>query len=645
MKTKSSIAPSVRRSSLSKTASHSKGSNKKRASTRNSILPKLLTIKRLPIIIFITLFAAVGSYFLIASRAMTDIITRDGSQLIYNGQPYYATGLNAFSLATTATTRHACGAYVSDEQILSFFNSLRPNSLVRVYAFQASNNNPESSGIDWASTDRLVRLAEASTSKVKLVPALLGGGNDCSDNMSFTRTTDQWWQGGYKTQADGFAGATNKLTDYEYVRQAVTRYKDRSGIGMWEIIGESLVNSCHADSGSWVRSFFDDIGGMVHSIDTNHLIESGALSNLQCGWQGPNWSMVHESPGIDVASWHDYGHDSTAMPPGLLQSMDEINRINKPFVMGEVGMYARDNVAGCMTLTQRRDLFKAKMDAFYSNGGDVYLPWNWALVATECDHYIVQSSDPVQNDPTLSLLRDYVFPNAHENIPTTKLNDNTMGTGLSQYEYVGSWGYAAAEPNAYLQDNHYSDSAGSYYQVRFNGTRISLYGAKAPNHGIAAVSVDGGTETLVDFFAPSRADQSLVYANNNLADGPHILKVRVTGTKNSQAASAYIPADLVDISTGSNITDTTAPIINITSPANGSTIGRSVTISATAIDNVKVTKMEIYIDGALKATSATGSISANWNSRKASNGSHTIVVKAYDAVGNVGQSSLTVYKN
>ena len=67
-------------------------------------------------------------------------------------------------------------------------------------------------------------------------------------------------------------------------------------------------------------------------------------------------------------------------------------------------------------------------------------------------------------------------------------------------------------------------------------------------------------------------------------------------------------------------------------------------IKATASDNIGVTKMELYIDGALKGTSTSATLSISWNTRKASTGAHTISVKAYDAAGNMGMTSITVFK-
>ena len=86
-------------------------------------------------------------------------------------------------------------------------------------------------------------------------------------------------------------------------------------------------------------------------------------------------------------------------------------------------------------------------------------------------------------------------------------------------------------------------------------------------------------------------------------------------------------------------TDATPPTTQITAPANGATVSGNVTITATASDNVGVTSIEIYVDGALKATGTTSPFSYTWNSATVTNGTHTIYSKALDAAGNVGTSA------
>jgi hypothetical protein len=93
-------------------------------------------------------------------------------------------------------------------------------------------------------------------------------------------------------------------------------------------------------------------------------------------------------------------------------------------------------------------------------------------------------------------------------------------------------------------------------------------------------------------------------------------------------------------------TDITAPTTQITAPTNGATVSGTVTVTATASDNVGVTSIQIYIDGAQVASGTTPPLNYSWNTANASNGTHTIYSKASDAAGNVGTSTtITVTVN
>ncbi|HMC67541.1 MAG TPA: Ig-like domain-containing protein, partial [Mycobacteriales bacterium] len=83
----------------------------------------------------------------------------------------------------------------------------------------------------------------------------------------------------------------------------------------------------------------------------------------------------------------------------------------------------------------------------------------------------------------------------------------------------------------------------------------------------------------------------------------------------------------------------TAPTVSITAPLNGATVVGTVSINATASDNVGVTKVEFYIDGALASTDTTSPYSYSWDSTSVANGSHSLTAKAYDAALNVGTSA------
>ncbi len=85
--------------------------------------------------------------------------------------------------------------------------------------------------------------------------------------------------------------------------------------------------------------------------------------------------------------------------------------------------------------------------------------------------------------------------------------------------------------------------------------------------------------------------------------------------------------------------DTTPPTTSVTAPANGATVSGTVTVTASASDNVGVTKLELYVDGTLAVSATSGPLSYSWNTTLVSNGSHTLVSKAYDAANNVGTST------
>lgn len=125
----------------------------------------------------------------------------------------------------------------------------------------------------------------------------------------------------------------------------------------------------------------------------------------------------------------------------------------------------------------------------------------------------------------------------------------TINNTRFQFDSTANWSYGW-QAGAYENDNHWSAAANTFYQVPFTGTQVRLYGARAPWHGIAAVSIDGGPETTVDTYAASRADGVLLWTSPVLAAGAHTLKVRVTGTKHANSTHTYVTADRVDVVNG-----------------------------------------------------------------------------------------------
>ena len=147
-----------------------------------------------------------------------------------------------------------------------------------------------------------------------------------------------------------------------------------------------------------------------------------------------------------------------------------------------------------------------------------------------------------------------------------------------------------------------------------------------------------------------------VYRNGSKIATTASTSFTVTGLTASTSYSFYVIArdsanngspasNTVTATTTSGLdADTIAPIVAIESPADGISVRKRLRINATATDNVGVVKMELYIDGVLKATSTTGSISFNWNSRSATRGRHVIAVTARDGAGNIATQTRNVWR-
>ena len=85
--------------------------------------------------------------------------------------------------------------------------------------------------------------------------------------------------------------------------------------------------------------------------------------------------------------------------------------------------------------------------------------------------------------------------------------------------------------------------------------------------------------------------------------------------------------------------DTTAPTVSLSAPAAGNVSG-TVTISATASDNVGVAGVQFKLDGAnLGAEDTVYPYSYSWNTTNAFNGARTLTAVARDAAGNTKTSA------
>src|SRR5581483_5032689 len=123
-------------------------------------------------------------------------------------------------------------------------------------------------------------------------------------------------------------------------------------------------------------------------------------------------------------------------------------------------------------------------------------------------------------------------------------------------------------------------------------------------------------------------------------DGVNIFTVSADGAVHqgpNELAASGLPRSFTIDDAGSS--DTTPPATSITAPANGATVSGTTTVTASASDNVGVSRVEFNLDGALQSTDTTAPYSWSWNTTTAANGSHTLTSTAYDAAGNSATST------
>jgi hypothetical protein len=160
---------------------------------------------------------------------------------------------------------------------------------------------------------------------------------------------------------------------------------------------------------------------------------------------------------------------------------------------------------------------------------------------------------------------------------------------------------------------------------------ITLSASASDNVGVANVEffVDG-----VARGSDATAPYSMTLDSTTLANGSHSLTARATdaaGNATTSTAAAF--------SISNPVADTTAPTVGASESGSSGTI----TLNATASDNVGVAKVEFLVDGVLKGTDTVAPYSMTLDSTTLSNASHSLTAKAYDAANNIGTSSAVAF--
>lgn len=163
------------------------------------------------------------------------------------------------------------------------------------------------------------------------------------------------------------------------------------------------------------------------------------------------------------------------------------------------------------------------------------------------------------------------------------------------------------------------------------GAVVEVAAAASDDIGVARVEfyLDGLLQRTVT--APP---YSFTFDTASVSNGGHTLSARAHDRVGNSGDSAEVVVTVVN--------DSLAPVVSIANPLQNSTIAGKAAVSATAGDDLGVEKVEIYLDGALKASFSAAPYSLTLDTWQLANGAHTLTARGYDAAGNSGESSVTV---
>jgi len=172
-------------------------------------------------------------------------------------------------------------------------------------------------------------------------------------------------------------------------------------------------------------------------------------------------------------------------------------------------------------------------------------------------------------------------------------------------------------------------------------TAISYPASNASVSGTVAITASASDNvgvSSVGFYVNGvlqRTDTTTPYTcswnTSSLAAGSYTLTARAYDAAGNVGESGAVTVTVVN--------DTTAPTVALTSPSSGATLSGTVAVTASASDNVGVSRVEFYANGSLLSASNVAPYSYSWNTAGVSNGSYTLSARAYDSAGNVRNSS------
>jgi len=155
---------------------------------------------------------------------------------------------------------------------------------------------------------------------------------------------------------------------------------------------------------------------------------------------------------------------------------------------------------------------------------------------------------------------------------------------------------------------------------------VSLMATAADNIGVVGVQFFDGATLIGDDLTNS---YSVAWDTTKVGNGLHSLTAVARDATGNTMTSSPVTVTV----------DNTAPAVSITTPTTGAAVRQTVSLMATAADNIGVVGVQFFDGATLIGDDLTNSYSVAWDTTKVGNGLHSLTAVARDATGNTMTSS------
>lgn len=190
---------------------------------------------------------------------------------------------------------------------------------------------------------------------------------------------------------------------------------------------------------------------------------------------------------------------------------------------------------------------------------------------------------------------------------------------------IGGWNYGSpitcTDSSSSADKIVCSSNSASFLTMLAPGAQVTAAGSTMFGTSQASPHVAGAVAVLREAYPAEALDQTV---NRMTTAGVPITDTRngVTTPRLNLLAAA----------------DTTAPVVSLTEPTSGATVSGAVTVTASASDNVGVSRVDFYLNGIIASSGTVPPFGFIWDTTTVSEGSYSMWALAFDTAGNQGQS-------